>query len=76
VYLGDWHHAADPVIIEKLGITHILNISDTCENYLQTSHPYLTYLQKVILDETISPISPVFRDVFEFIETAVVPQNY
>jgi hypothetical protein len=38
VYLGDWHHAADPVVIEKLGITHILNISDTCENYLQDSH--------------------------------------
>ena len=38
LYLGDWHHAADPHIIETLGITHILNITDSCENYLAESH--------------------------------------
>ena len=25
-------------MIDTLGITHILNISDSCENYLQDSH--------------------------------------
>jgi hypothetical protein len=38
LYLGDWHHAADKQVIETLNITHILNISDTCENYLEKSH--------------------------------------
>jgi hypothetical protein len=28
----------DAKVIENLGITHILNISDTCENYLEQSH--------------------------------------
>jgi len=39
LYLGDWHHASDAGLIETLGITHILNISDTCDNYLSESHP-------------------------------------
>ena len=38
LYLGDWHHASDAHIIETLGITHILNITDSCENYLAESH--------------------------------------
>ena len=38
LYLGDWHHASDAHVIETLGITHIVNISDTCENYLADSH--------------------------------------
>ena len=38
LYLGDWHHASDAHIIETLGITHILNITDSCENYLADSH--------------------------------------
>ena len=38
MYLGDWHHASDAHVIETLGITHILNISDSCENYLAESH--------------------------------------
>jgi hypothetical protein len=38
LYLGDWHHAKDPHVINTLGITHILNISDSCENYLEESH--------------------------------------
>ena len=38
LYLGDWHHASDAHVIETLNITHIVNISDTCENYLSSSH--------------------------------------
>ena len=38
VYLGKWQHAKDAQMIETLGITHILNISDSCENYLEGSH--------------------------------------
>ena len=38
LYLGNFRHAMDANVIENLGITHILNISDTCENYLEQSH--------------------------------------
>jgi hypothetical protein len=44
LWLGNWHHAADASIIETLKITHILNISDTCENYLEKSHRKLNEL--------------------------------
>jgi hypothetical protein len=44
MYLGNWHHAADAGIIETLQITHILNISDTCENYLEKSHRKLLFI--------------------------------
>ena len=37
VYLGKWQHAKDEQMIKTLGITHILNISDSCENYLEGS---------------------------------------
>ena len=38
LWLGDWHHAKDAHVIETLKISHILNISDSCENYLAESH--------------------------------------
>ena len=38
VYLGKWQHAKDGQMIETLGITHVLNISDSCDNYLEESH--------------------------------------
>lgn len=38
LWLGAWAHAADVRVIETLKITHILNISDTCENYLEKTH--------------------------------------
>lgn len=38
LYLGKWQHAKDGEMITTLGITHILNISDSCENYLEDSH--------------------------------------
>ena len=37
-YLGKWQHAKDAEMIKTLGITHILNISDSCANYLEGSH--------------------------------------
>ena len=38
VFLGKWQHAKDGQMITTLGITHILNISDSCENYLEDTH--------------------------------------
>jgi len=67
VYLGKWQHAKDGQMIETLGITHIINISDSCDNYLDKSHPNLTYLQLVVADENDKPISNMFEEIYEFI---------
>lgn len=69
VYLGKWQHAKDGQMIETLGITHVLNISDSCDNYLEESHPNLTYLQLVVADEDNKPISDCFPQVFDFIKS-------
>lgn len=60
LYLGDWHHASDAHIIETLGITHILNITDSCENYLADSHPYLNYLHLNLQDESGTDVKVAF----------------
>lgn len=75
VYLGKWQHAKDGQMITTLGITHILNISDSCENYLEETHPNLTYLQVVVADEQDKPIKNVFRECFEFIRSNTEPTN-
>ena len=52
LWLGDWHHAKDAHVIETLKISHILNISDSCENYLAESHRKCCWL---ILNDFFSP---------------------
>ena len=76
LYLGDWHHASDAHIIETLGITHILNITDTCENYLADSHPYLQYLHLDLHDEKETNVSEAFNEIFEFIKLATLPDQH
>lgn len=85
LWLGNWHHAADASIIETLKITHILNISDTCENYLEKSHrksfdlivlAYLTYLHLCMHDTKDSQINSAFKQIFNFIDAAIVPEPY
>jgi len=75
VYLGKWQHAKDGEMMMTLGITHILNISDSCENYLEDSHPNLNYLQLVVADEQDKPIKNVFPEIFEFIKTSTEPTS-
>mmetsp|Transcript_4403 Transcript_4403/g.5399 ORF Transcript_4403/g.5399 Transcript_4403/m.5399 type:complete len:320 (+) Transcript_4403:260-1219(+) len=76
LYLGDWHHASDAHIIETLGITHILNITDTCENYLADSHPYLNYLHLNLHDEKETNVSEAFNEIFTFIKEATLPDAH
>jgi len=75
LYLGKWQHAKDGEMITTLGITHILNISDSCENYLEDSHPNLTYLQLVVADEQDKPIQNVFEQIYDFILTNTEPSG-
>jgi len=65
----------DANVIENLGITHILNISDTCENYLEQSHPYLKYLHMCLHDKRESKIDLAFRELFCFIDETVLPDE-
>lgn len=73
LYLGDWHHASDAHIIETLGVTHILNITDSCENYLADSHPYLKYLHLDLQDQKEADVQAAFLQIFEFIRQACLP---
>ena len=76
LYLGDWHHASDAHLIETLGITHILNITDTCENYLADSHPYINYLHLNLHDERDTIVSDSFNEIFRFIKEATLPDAH
>jgi len=76
LYLGDWHHASDAQIIETLGITHILNITDTCENYLADSHPYINYLHLNLHDERETNLTDSFNQIFAFIKEATLPDAH
>mmetsp|Transcript_25115 Transcript_25115/g.34285 ORF Transcript_25115/g.34285 Transcript_25115/m.34285 type:complete len:115 (+) Transcript_25115:684-1028(+) len=70
LWLGDWHNAADINVIEQLGITHVLNISDSCENYFEESHPHMTYLHIDIGDTKDKPIKEKFPEVCQFVDYA------
>ncbi len=76
MYLGNWHHASDAHVIETLGVTHILNISDSCENYLENSHPYIKYLHLNLHDERETNVSDSFNDIFTFIKEATLPDAH
>jgi len=87
LWVGNWHHAADATIIETLGITHILNISDTCENYLEKTHrklyffilfftAYLKYLHLCLHDTKEQKIDAAFKMIFDFIEAAIIPEEF
>lgn len=76
LYLGNWHHASDAHVIETLGVTHILNISDSCENYLEASHPYIKYLHLNLHDERETNVSDSFNDIFTFIKEATLPDAH
>lgn len=76
LYLGDWHHAADAHVIETLGITHVLNISDSCQNYLQETHKNLKYLHLDVADVKEQTLSHVFIEIFNFIYEACIPDGH
>jgi hypothetical protein len=75
LWLGDWHHAKDAHCIDTLKITHILNISDSCENYLANTHPHIKYLRLNLEDTKNQVVDNVFHEIFAFIYSATFPQS-
>jgi len=75
LFLGNWHHAKDAHVIETLKVTHILNISDSCENYLAQSHPHIKYLHLCLYDNKEQQIDHVFNEIFNFIKAAIMPDT-
>jgi hypothetical protein len=67
LYLGDKHHAKDKELLEKLGITHILNVTTQVENFFPENFDY----KKIEINDTTSTeVSDIFNEMHEFIENS------
>ncbi|KAF7457623.1 dual specificity phosphatase, partial [Cryptosporidium felis] len=67
LYLGGYHIACNREILEKNGITHIINLSgDTCKNMFEGSLEYRTHY---ILDSPQESIEGVLYDCIEWIDS-------
>ena len=79
--MGNYKHAREPHVIESLGITHILNVTQSVDNFLAASHSkslgcsllteHLKYLKIEVPDETSSIIDQYFDAMFNFIDSAL-----
>lgn len=77
LYLGDKTHAQNETIIHNLGITHILNVSDTIPNKFEESKSLnLTYHKINIEDNEDVPIQLSFGLAYDFIENAISPKKH
>jgi hypothetical protein len=63
-------------VIETIGITHVLNIRDSCQNYLQESHKNLNYLHLDVADVKEQTLEHVFIEIFNFVFEAVIPEGH
>lgn len=72
LYLGNASTCKDEGIIQTLGITHILNISDNIPNYFEDDdHFKLKYENIYIEDVEDAPIMTAFKQAYEFIDQAL-----
>lgn len=67
LYVGSQSHAQQRDLLDKLGVTHILNITATCPNWHEGSFKYLNI---AIKDTWNQRISDYFSDAFDFINSA------
>lgn len=65
IYLGSANHASQQELLDKLGITAILNVSKTCPSAF--AHKY-EYMNIAIEDNALENISSHFDDAINFIE--------
>lgn len=69
LYLGNCKHAKDERILQSLGITHILNVSDNVPNHFEDdTHFKIEYSNIEIEDVEDAPISSSFEHAFSFID--------
>eukprot|EP00043_Microstomoeca_roanoka_P014945 m.148955 g.148955 ORF g.148955 m.148955 type:complete len:512 (-) comp16148_c0_seq3:417-1952(-) len=69
LFIGARRDASDKNLLEKHGITCILNVTKDCENYFETDSVY-EYLQIPILDTWNQRLQEYFPVVFSFIDAA------
>lgn len=69
LYLGDAKTAKDERVLQSLGITHILNVTDNVPNYFEGDSNFkLEYSNIEIEDLEDAPINMSFEQAFNFIE--------
>ena len=72
LYIGNANAAKNESVIQDLGITHILNISDDIPNYFENdAHFSLVYENIIIEDIEEAPINFYFKQAYDFINTAL-----
>lgn len=76
LYLGDKSHAQNKTILHNLGITHILNVSDTVPNeFEECKGMNITYDRIQIEDNEEVPIQLSFSLAYDFIDSAISPKK-
>jgi len=77
LYLGDASHAQNETIINNLGITHILNVSDSIPNKFEESKDLrITYQRINIEDNEDVPIELSFSLAYDFIDQSISTKKY
>ncbi|CAG9319352.1 unnamed protein product [Blepharisma stoltei] len=69
LYLGDYHHAEDPLVVECLKITHILNATNCFEARFMSKG--VVYLRLGVEDLATEDISKHFQLAYNFIKNAL-----
>lgn len=87
LFLGGYKSAKSYEVLNSLGITHVLNISDSCANVFEGQRKLLKiswylglvsapqYLHVHLLDSKESLISEHFQRMFTFIDQAISGAN-
>jgi len=69
LYLGDHYHAEDPLVIQNLKITHIINATNSCEaKFLNKG---VLYLRLGVEDLETEDLSKHFSKAYEFLTEAL-----
>jgi len=73
LFLGSYNQASQYVLIQGLGISHVVNVTAECTNVHEAKG--IKYLHIVILDETQVDVMKFFKDAYEFIDAALTEDN-
>jgi len=73
LFLGSYNQASQYVLIQGLGITHVVNVTAECTNVHEAKG--IKYLHIVILDEKQVDVMKFFKDAYEFIDAALSVDN-
>jgi len=69
LFLGSFNQACQYLLIKSLNITHVVNVTAECTNVHETKG--IKYLHVCILDETEVNVHKFFKEIYEFIDSAM-----